>query len=173
VIRILSDIPCSGSSSQADPWVPLTVSWQVSSHGAPMNLYVRGEDGGYVELKVDPETFALQRLVVVDVPPTSERIIERSTGIRESAPVLDCNLWEWKTTPDYTEPMRRDADTTAPLSLSRDGESVALWFSNDEAARFLSCENVIVGVSGDAAMVCVIVPPPAIDEPIGYPRTSQ
>jgi hypothetical protein len=171
VVKIVGTTTCHGVSYEADPYTPLTVSWHVRTDGGPLYLYVRGEEYGYVELKVDPNTLALCKLVVIDLPPSTDRNVDPgSYRSGSSSPVLDRTQWKWKTTPDYTEPLRRDADITERLHYSKSRDTFALWFSDARSVRYLACGGAMVGVSADDEMVCVAVPTPPASEPTGYPR---
>jgi len=140
-----------------------------------LHLHVHGEEGGYVELKVDSTTFALQKLVVVEeeAPPPSDSPIEIPTDSFEYlAQIFDLDLWEWKIMPDYAEPASRESDVDLGLGSSRNEDFIALWFDNDPTARFLGCGDVKVGVSADGAMTCAITPVPTTHEEAGYPGAS-
>jgi hypothetical protein len=54
MLKVLGSAECPGATASADPWIPLTVSWQVNLRGGPLYLYVAGDDGGYIELKLIP-----------------------------------------------------------------------------------------------------------------------
>lgn len=171
MIKIVGAMTCQDVSYEADPYTPLTVSWRIRVDDAPLYLYVRGEDHGYVELKVDPKTLALCKLILIDLPPPTDRslssALEHEGGL---SPVLDRAQWVWRVTPDYEEPLRRDVDITERLYYSKSRDTFVLWFCGAPSARYLACSNAIVGVSADNEMVCVAVPTPPVVEPAGYPH---
>lgn len=171
MIKIVGAEGCEGVSYEADPYIPLTVSWHVRTGGGLLSLYVRGQSHGYIALWVDPDTLGLCKLVVIDLPPSTDRSIgpatRRSDGL---SPVLDRAHWKWKVTPDYTEPLVRNADTTERLHHSKSHDTFVIWFSDVPSVRYLACGRALVGVSADDEMVCVSVPTPPVVEPEGYPR---
>ena len=166
MFKVLGGVECPGATASADPWIPLIVSWQVSLLGGPLYLYVTGNDGGYVELKVDPNSGALYALVIVDLPPMTDRTVE--IGPLEAgslSPIFDLGLWEWKVTPDYKEPAKCDIDATSPLNYSTPGDLFALWFSDVPIGRYLACGDARVGVSPSDELVNIVVPRPPIIKP--------
>lgn len=165
MVKVLASAGCYGATASADPWVPLTVSWQVDMRGGPLYLYINGQDGGYVELNVDPDTGSLCDLVVVDLPPVVDRVPEAAPTDRALTPVLDLDLWEWKITPDYKEPGRRDIDAVSLLAHSMPGELFALWFSDLPVGRYLVCGEARVGISVSGDLVSVVVPRPPVVKP--------
>ena len=166
MFKVLGGAECPGATASADPWIPLTVSWQVSLLGGPLYLYVTGSDGGYVELKVDPNSGALYALVIVDLPPLIDRTVESGPSEAGSlSPVFDLGLWEWKVTPDYKEPAKPDIDATIPLSYSTPGDLFALWFSGASTGRYLACGDARAGLSRRDELVNIVVPKPPIIRP--------
>ena len=166
MLKVLAGAACLGATVSADPWVPLTISWHLSMQGGPLRLYLTGDEGGYVELNVSPDSGALSRLVLVNVPPTTDRIFEVPGGAAEQlSPVLDLGLWEWKVTPDYREPASRDAELSSTLTYSKRSDEFTLWFSGSPVVRIITCGKVCVGVSQDNEMVAIRVPTPEIVEP--------
>lgn len=166
MLRVLGQIECLGATASADPWIPLTVTWQVGLRGGPLYLYVTGQEGGYVELKIDPDSGGLYALVIVDLPPQIERNVGHArveTGL--NTPVFDLGLWEWKVTPDYKEPVKHDIDVTSALGYSTPDDSFALWFSYSEVSHYLATGDVRVGVSLDGGLVTIVVPRPPVVEP--------
>jgi hypothetical protein len=138
----------------------------VNPRGRPLRLYITGASGGYVEMKLDPDSGALYEVVVVDLPPLVEREVEAApVADRAVSPVLDRELWPWRITPDYREPMRRDIDITEELAYSRSSEVFSLLFSSSRVSSYLACENVKVGLSEDSELVSIVTPSPPIIEP--------
>ncbi|MEU7531753.1 hypothetical protein AB0A74_38880 [Saccharothrix sp. NPDC042600] len=166
MFKVLKSVECSVATASADPWIPLTVSWQLRLRGRPLYLCVTGDDGGYVELKVDPDSGALYALVLVDLPPLTDRPVEHAPVERESlSPVFDLDLWEWKITPDYKEPAKFDVDATSSLAYSTVGDLSALWFSCSPVGRYLECGEVRVGVSDIDELVSIVVRRPPVIKP--------
>jgi hypothetical protein len=94
----------------------------------PLYLLVNGDQGGYVELKVDPNSGALCGLVVVDLPLYVERAVVPAEVLAGSnVPVLDLDIWEWKVTPDYKEPLKNHADDVSPLAHSHPDGALLLF----------------------------------------------
>ncbi|GIF69375.1 hypothetical protein Ais01nite_74100 [Asanoa ishikariensis] len=167
MFKVLNGVACPGATASADPWIPLTVSWAVSLRGGPLYLYVRGDDGGYVELKVDPDSGALYALVIVDLPQHVDRSVKDApTKPDPLSPVFDLGLWEWKNTPDYKESAKRDTDATSTLAYSTPGNLFALWFSGSPVSSYLECGAVRVGVSDVDELVGIVVNRPPVIEPV-------
>lgn len=166
MFKVIAGVECPGAEACADPWVPLSVSWQVMLRGGPAYLYVTGQNGGYIELKVDPDTGALYALIVVDLPPITSRIAEPAPVEGGSqSPVFDLGLWEWKVTPDYKELAKRDVDATSMLAHSTQGNFFVLWFSSSSVGRYLQCGGVRVGISRGGELVNVMVQRPLVAKP--------
>ncbi|WP_415646260.1 hypothetical protein [Stackebrandtia soli] len=173
MLQILGDVECSGAIAEADPWIPLTVLWQISWRGGPLYLSIHGDDGGYVALKVDPDSGALYSLVVSGLPPESDRPIDDAPTVPGSwSPVFDVNMWEWKVTPDYREPSQFHIDATSPLYHSAPGDLLAVWFSDSPVSRYLACGEVRVGVSSIDELVSVVVRRPPVTMPELLPGVS-
>jgi hypothetical protein len=166
MFKVLDGVGCPGASASADPWVPLSVLWQISLRGGPLYCYVTGDDGGYVELKIDPDSGALCALIVIDLPPLVDRPIgEARIEPGSLSPVFDLELWEWKTTPDYKEPAKHDIDKVGTLARSTSGEFFVLWFAHCPVDRYLECGEARVGVSSDGELVNIVVRQPPVIRP--------
>lgn len=166
MFKVLAGAECPGATASADPWIPLTVSWQVSLRGGPLYLYVTGHEGGFVELKVDPDSGALHALVIVDLPPAINRSVDNALAEAGSrSPVFDLDMWEWKITPDYKEPSKRDIDLTSPLAYSAPDDLFALWFSDSHVTHYLECGEARVGISGVSELVSIVVRRPPVIKP--------
>ncbi|GAB3661202.1 hypothetical protein GCM10028833_41200 [Glycomyces tarimensis] len=159
MLRVLGKASCSGVEATGDRWVPLAVYWGVNLRDGPLYLFVTGREGGYIELKVDPNSGALYGLVIINLPPRSERAVE-ATGIEPESgvPVFDLELWDWKVTPDYREPAGRDAEMDSRLWYSTPSGHFALWFSSSAVRQYLTAGDVSVGVSSNEDLVCIVVP---------------
>jgi hypothetical protein len=166
MFKVLDGLECPRATTSADPWIPLAVSWQVSLRGGPLYLYISGHEGGYVELKVDPDSGALYALVIVDLPPVIERAVDEALIVPGSrSPVFDVDLWEWKVTPDYKEPAERGLDATSVLGYSTPGDLFALWFSESAVSRYFECGEARVGVSDVDELVSIVVRQPPVVKP--------
>ena len=53
MIKVVGRAACGGEESRADPWIPFIVNWRFEERAGTLNLYVRGENGGYLEMRVD------------------------------------------------------------------------------------------------------------------------
>ena len=164
-IKILASAASRAAQVVVDPWVPLSVVWDVAPEVSPLYLFVRDPDHGYVELKVHPESGALVGMVVIDspLPDESARLLGGATAPKGSeTAVLDLQLWPWKETPDYREPVRRDIDVLCPLSVTTSADQMTIWFSDRPVARILKAGPVEVGVSAEDELVAIMASEPAI-----------
>ncbi|KAA2263020.1 hypothetical protein F0L68_11245 [Solihabitans fulvus] len=109
-----------------------------------------------MELKIAPDSGALLGLVMIDVPPKVDRAIDIEGNFETGVPVLDTKMWPWKVTPDYSEPEKRDIDSTEDLACSSGDDSFVLWFSSVAAIKYLRCGDVAVGMSSDDELVCMV-----------------
>ncbi|MBW3084965.1 hypothetical protein KEM60_01156 [Austwickia sp. TVS 96-490-7B] len=158
-IRLLASAPSPAAKVAVDPWIPLSVVWDVEPDVSPLYLFVRDPDQGYVELKVHPESGALVGAVIIDLPRPDEhlrRLRGASTPQRSETAVLDLEIWPWKETPDYREPARRDIDVECPLSLTAASDQMTIWFSSLPVAQVLKAGPVEVGVSMEGELVAVM-----------------
>lgn len=166
VIRATGLVSCTAAVAEADPWIPLKVSWPVERHGGALNLYLRGAGGGYVELRSDEVSGALTELVVIDTPPDGDRTPDTSAPeAADRTVVLDAEMWEWKVTPDYREPARRDTTMTTDLTLAVAGGQTTVWFGTAEPVRFAIAGTVRAGLTAQDELICVSVPTPEAVDP--------
>lgn len=159
-IRVVSTVPTPSAIATVDPWVPLSLVWEIDPSVVPLYLFVRDPVQGYVELKVHPESGALVGLVLIDLPREVAgqqclESVERVSG--STTPALDLELWPWKETPDYREPARRDVDAEVALSLTSTDRTVAIWFGQDAVSRVLQAGDVQAGVSMDDELIVIMV----------------
>lgn len=167
-IKVVSSVPSPPAVATVDPWIPLSVVWEIDPFVSPLYLFVHDPEQGYVELKIHPQSGALVGIVLIDLPRTAdaEPATDDAAAARDSeSPVLDLTLWSWKETPDYREPTRRDIDVEAALSLSSAEDMMSIWFEAKPVARFLQAGNARVGVSRDDELVVITVS--------GLPRSSS
>ncbi|SFF11777.1 hypothetical protein SAMN05421541_106165 [Actinoplanes philippinensis] len=163
-------MPCSSSTAEADPWVPLKVSWEVPRLDGALYVNLTGTGGGLVELRVDGASGALFELVVVDELPTVRRdlpvALPEDSG---QAAEVDRDIWEWKVTPDYREVAKRTLDRSAELGISHHAGLTTVWLGAAEPARLLRAAAVRVGVAASGELVCVSTPTPEVVDP-GFNR---
>ena len=173
MLKVLDAAECSGAVAEADPWIPLTVSWQTNSYGWVLYMCVADSERNRVELSVDSDSGALFRMVVLDLPPEIARPVDEAPTVPGSwSPVFDVNMWEWKVTPDYREPSQFHIDATSPLYHSAQDGLLAVWFSDSPVSRYLACGEVRVGVSSIDELVSVVVRRPPVTMPELLPGVS-
>ncbi len=156
MIKIVSAVPCSPARATVDPWVPLTIEWNIPLNGGALYLFARDPDDGYVEFKLDPDSGALVGMTVIDSPRETTRAIVRSTDTSVSeSPVVDLEFWPRTETPDYTEPKTNDFDLEVTLSQTATDGAIAVWFSDQPVARLVVSGDVSVGVAATGELVVV------------------
>ncbi|WP_146167730.1 hypothetical protein [Micromonospora sp. MH33] len=144
---------------EADAYIPLKVSFDVTQGGQPLYLRLRGELGGEAELKIDPVSGALVQVTVIDPPPEVDHA-PAATSTSESencVPVLDRYLWPWKRTPDYEEPVRRVIHQAAHLGMSGNQQPSYVEFSTGRAVGSYRCGPVVFGVSAQEELVNMVI----------------
>lgn len=170
MIKVAGHAPCEVADIQADPWIPLTVRWRFAEHAGLLNLYVSGADGGYVEMAIDERSGALVRLVVIEAPPETARHRAVPHGsITPGTVILDREMWQWRTTPDYKEPARRDASIHQDLSWSLQDDSISLLFSSSQPSWLIGSRDAEFAISASGELVRVTVKKPEVELPPGYP----
>lgn len=159
-IRILGSVPSPPAAITVDPWIPLSIRWDIDPHVVPLYAYARDTEQGYVELKIHPESGALLGVVVIDLPRKVESLLALE-GIPSigapASPVLDLMLWPWRETPDYREPSRRDIDLEVKLSHATSGDVLGIEFERRPVTRILQAGSARVCVSEDLALVAIVV----------------
>lgn len=167
MIAVVGSIECAGSTVSADPWIPLKISWEIALEGQPLYLFVSGDSGGYVELKIDPNSGALYGLVLLESPPQTPRSISQAVkSTNHRVPLVDLDLWDWRVTPDYREPTGRDAEMTCQLGQSAFNDALRIWFSSEPVLELLRCQDATVGIGAHGDLVVVEVPQPAVVHPL-------
>jgi hypothetical protein len=170
LIKIVGQVSCDTSDVQADPWIPLTVTWQLERGSGLLNLYVRGTSGGYLEMRVDESTRALVELVVIESPPETVSHCSVPDGLTTlGTVVLDRDIWQWRVTPDYTEPAKRDSSVLQELSWSVQGDTISLLFASSQPTLFVGAGDAQLGISESGELVCMVVRKPDVELPAGYP----
>lgn len=166
MIKVIGSKGSEMAYAEADPWIGFKASWIMDLNDEPLYLFMTGLSGGYVEFKVHPQSCALYKVIVVDMPPRVSRDIDpASTADSFGAPIIDKGIWSWKVTPDYIEPAKRDVEITGDISYSRSKGMFSLWFSSSLMSSFITCGDVRVGISKDSELVCISSPEPQIVEP--------
>jgi hypothetical protein len=170
VIKVVGSASAEGAQVSADPWIPLMVYWGTAAAMGHLDLYIDGSDGGYVELRVDAVTGALTELVVLESPPhRGAEYLAGEVSTQTGVPTIDLAMWEWRVTPDYEEPARKDARVKQRLSRWESASVVALQFSDDPPDHLLSAGDVRIGVSSSGELVCLIAEKPGVVVPPDYP----
>lgn len=160
MLKVSGRLPCSDVQVAEDPYLPLKVTWDVSTPGGVLYAFFEGGDGGYVELKFSRENFALYQLVVVDSPP--EKSIEHypvDVPIQiESSPCVSPSTWKWRTTPDYQEVEDEAVDRICgPLSVMKSSSMYILRFSDDWPVERMASGAAAVGVSAEGTICDVSI----------------
>ena len=170
MIKVVGSAPCGAIQVTADPWLPLTVTWQLAARSGLLNLYVRGTSGGYVEMRIDERTGALAELVVIEAPPDKPlRCPVPSSPVATETVLLDREMWEWRVTADYTEPAKRDTSITQELSWSVSNDTISLLFGESPASQVVGSDDATVAFSDSGELVCIAVRKPDVELPPGYP----
>jgi hypothetical protein len=146
------------------------VNWQLEGRSGFLNLYIRGTDGGYVEMRVDERTGALAELVVIESPPGTARRCSVPGGSKSVGTlVLDREMWQWRVTPDYVEPVKRDVSIPQRLAWLVEDDMVSLQFGEPQASSFVSSGDAEFGISESGELVCMAVRTPDVAVPPDYP----
>lgn len=148
MLSVVGFAACDVPDVEADEWIPLNIVWG-RPQGQPLYLRISGEQGGEIELKVDPDTGTLCEFIVLIEPPDVVRAISTTAGEHSgSVPVLDRSLWSWKETPDYREPKDRFATMRADLGRVSADEYVVV-LSGRPTSAYATAGSVRVGISED------------------------
>lgn len=170
MIKVVGHSPCAAAQIQADPWIPLMVNWQLEGRSGLLNLYIQGNDGGYVEMRVDERSGALVELVVIEAPPeAAQRFPVPEDSKNLGTVVLDREMWEWRVTPDYAEPAKRDVSILQHLAWSTQGDNVFLQFGDSQASWFVGSGDTKFAISESGELVCMAVRRPEVELPPDYP----
>ncbi|NKY39062.1 hypothetical protein [Cellulomonas septica] len=155
MIATVGTAPCRTAVAAPDPWIPLDVVWGDDTPGARVYLYVTDPAGGFVELKVDPDSGELCELIVINLPRRVHRTLESAEVEEDRTAVVDLATWSWIAGSDPREPERPDVDVTGALTYSAEGDRVTLWFSDAPVERLLRTGPVRVGLARTGAIVAV------------------
>jgi hypothetical protein len=159
MITVVGELPCAGVTVESDPYIPLTVTWQVARAGQPLYLRLSGTGGGELEFKVDPVSGALLEAIVIESPPASAAPVDPPPA--ESPPgvtaVCDRRAWFDDDPADPHAPARRVLSEQRELRRGTIGERAVVLLSGRPAARHLRCGPAGVGVAGDGELVSLWV----------------
>ena len=155
MITVVGELPCAGVTVESDPYIPLTVSWQVARAGQPLYLRLSGTDGGELEFKVDPVSGALREAIVIESPPASSAPVDPpaigpAPGVTA---VCDRRAWFDGDPADPHAPARRVLSEQRQLRMRTTGERAVVLLSGRPAARHLRCGPAGIGVAGDGELV--------------------
>lgn len=147
-ILVVGQSGCHGADDESDEWIPLKVSWRLRRTGQPLYLRVSGNAGGEVELKVDRTSGALLQALVIDpaMPAAAPTATPALTSRTSQTAVLDRSLWD-----DRSSVVKLTAD----LAFAQAPESAELSFSPRPATRYLSADDVTIGVSDESTLVSI------------------
>jgi hypothetical protein len=157
MITVVGELPCAGVTVESDPYLPLTVTWQVPHAGQPLYLRLSGTGGGELEFKVDPVSGVLLEAIVIESPPEPpDRAAppdpEPSPGV---AAVCDRRAWFGGEPADPHAPARRVVSERRDLSMGTTGERTLVLLSRRPAVRHLRCGTAGVGVDDAGELVCL------------------
>ncbi|MGW5677902.1 hypothetical protein ACWEV4_22910 [Streptomyces sp. NPDC003860] len=164
-LRIIDEIPCASVEFEFDSTIPLQISWGVSNqYVQPVYAVFSGVSGGYVEIRVNPQTGALLEVTVVDAPPgTKFDDIGHSGSIEMGmVPVFDLDAWGERLHGFSTG--ERALRGAMNLKSVTDGNRYVIKFSEDSAVKRICCGVVSVGVSADGLMTDIAVTSSRQDE---------
>ncbi|MGW0601723.1 hypothetical protein ACWD11_31980 [Streptomyces sp. NPDC002776] len=143
MVKVTQWAPCPGAVVEQDPWIPLDASWEVDRDRQPLYLMISGSSGGYLEVRVHPESGQLMSLTVIDLPPEGGGLdsIPDPELLGDVVPVFDISEWE------DVDPAIRIVRKTVDLSHARLPEGELLTLGGAVTAVEASCGPVVVGVS--------------------------
>jgi hypothetical protein len=157
MITVVGELPCAGVTVESDPYIPLTVTWQVARAGQPLYLRLSGTGGGELEFKVDPVSGALLEAIVIEPPPASPAPAPVDPPAAGSPPgvtaVCDRRAWFGDDPADPHAPARRVVSEQRELSMETSGDRVVVRLSGRPAARHLWCGPAGIGVAVDGELV--------------------
>ncbi|MEW2290660.1 hypothetical protein [Streptomyces sp. NPDC047841] len=154
MLKIEGLAPCDGSTVEVDPWVPLKVSWHVGRDVQPLYLLITGTSGGYLELKVHPESGAFLSLTIIDLPLEVECAELQAPGevFDSLVPVLDVTAWDM----NQVATERRVVRSESEMTYSRSPERFVLGFSTESPESNVRCGSVAIEISKSGALVRLI-----------------
>ena len=161
MLKVIGENECIAVQVEADPWIPLTVTWAAGSGEQPLYWRVSGSRGGEVEVKVDPVRGALFEVIVIDPPPvsvTEGKLRHGREGVTADpgVAVVDLSPWGVVKNPDYSDFASRIIRSTEDLSFTSMPDRACLSISENPTARILVCDGVQVHLGEDGTLVGVI-----------------
>ncbi|MGW4239154.1 hypothetical protein ACWEJP_20400 [Streptomyces sp. NPDC004749] len=155
LLKIKGLAPCDGSTAEIDPWASLKVSWHVNRDVQPLYLMITGASGGYVELKVHPESGALMSLTVIDLPVEMDNVAsETPVKVHDSfVPVLDVTEWVDR---DQLPPEKRVVRVEGDLAYSRSPGEFVLRFAGDRPESSVRCGPAVVEIAEGGVLATLV-----------------
>ncbi|MER5750103.1 hypothetical protein [Streptomyces sp. NPDC002088] len=155
MLKIEGLAPCDGSTVEVDPWVPLKVSWDVDREAQPLYLLIAGASGGYLELKVHPESGALLSLTVIDLPVEVGYVELKSPAeiIDSLVPVFD--VAEWGDVSGIP-PGKRMVRLESEMTYSQSPDRFVLSFSCEDSRSRVRCGSASVEISESGGLARLI-----------------
>jgi hypothetical protein len=138
-------------SVEGDAYVPLTVRWSTPLSGQPVHFRIDGDAGGHLDLHIDLLTHRLLSLVVIDLPPVSDRSYQLEVkSQRLGDPVVDLTPW---TSAQGDRITSRVVKATEHLVRWLETDAVYVAVAGDRAVRVVSAEDVDLLTATDGAFV--------------------
>ena len=161
MLKVTGVTHSDGATRVEDPYIPLQVEWMVRVQPPMCYAYIRGAQGGYVELKFSSDGFTLSEMIVIDAPPecSCDRFPPQGIPVHANAsPRVSSDLWEWKVTPDYREIKKNSIDLFSDsLCMKKSPTGVLLNLSCDVSpVKLISSGEAAVGVS-EAGDLCSVL----------------
>ncbi|MFI7650346.1 hypothetical protein ACIBTZ_30330 [Micromonospora sp. NPDC049460] len=156
MIRIAGTVECVEAIVESDPWIDLKISWYPRFAGQPLYVRLSGNNGGEVELKLEPATGRLMQAIVIDVPPLGE--MDREIGATVGAgrvPLVDLAELGVRENAQIAIPARSVVRLSASLTYSRAENLAVLGISESAAAEYIDCGDAWVGVSAEGELVAI------------------
>lgn len=155
-IRTIGEWEFDAVHIESDYYIPFKVTWWPKSRALPLVMMIKGSNGGYVELKVDPDTGALLAVIAVTSPPvlTEDPRPTRKVGDVRQGKGARLSIAPWP----------QDVPThgwnvlhveSQELAMYRAGDVTVLRFSQEPVATWLGNRHVVVGVSKNGSLVTV------------------
>jgi hypothetical protein len=152
VIKVVGPTACAEAVVEQDPWIILKITWLPRPSAQPLYLRISGEQGGELELKVDPVSGTLLQVVVIDPPPATMDVPNSDNWTsREECLVPLIDLSQWMTSELENAPLIDMGGEVISISTSlgfwSTGSRTGISFGNHASARYLVCGRVRVGIS--------------------------
>lgn len=155
-IQIVGEWEYEFVQDESDYYIPFSVSWWPRKPTFPLSMMITGVEGGYVELKVDPDTGGLLEVIAIITPPLlaeDPRPARVMSDVREGKSArLSRSLWPQACRPDSWNVIRV---AVQDLALYQAADVAVLRFSQEPIVRWLGDRHVVIGVSKDGALATV------------------